>query len=262
MYRAKLLITFSSVTCLKDVLSDFFIVAEHEKYLHVIHECSYFGSTCRCVHIQRLRDYVTNASSAEEIERWTQSQVSDVPKGEISLFEAENNRLGRRREGGILSRLSVSKISTKDGEGRKQTRSGDENNIGETQDKEELFDRVRQEPGRDTSCMVANHARAHSLVTNTGKISVYLNKGRRRICQYIVAGRSWVDGYQVRTIPVQRECETNQKPILDEADFLVSGSDLWRGFPCEKTSDETEVRNNKGNKGSQKCESRKKAIFV
>lgn len=46
--------------------SEIFIIAEHEKYLHVIHDCSYSGSNCRCVYIQRLRDYTTEEQNIEE----------------------------------------------------------------------------------------------------------------------------------------------------------------------------------------------------
>lgn len=77
-----------------------FIIAEHEKHLHVIHDCAYSGSTCRCLHIQRLRDYTTTDELPEEDTRWRNTQERYVDEGEITLKEQENSaiRIGKRRQ--------------------------------------------------------------------------------------------------------------------------------------------------------------------
>lgn len=61
-----------------------FIIGEHEKHLHVIHDCAYSGSNCRCVHIQRLREYTTE-DTEEQDNSWQESQASIVPEGEITV---------------------------------------------------------------------------------------------------------------------------------------------------------------------------------
>ncbi|RVE48500.1 hypothetical protein evm_006811 [Chilo suppressalis] len=130
-------------------ISGIFIIAEHEKHLHVIHDCTYSGSTCRCIHVQRLRDYITTSGVVEEIERWAQSQVSDVPEGEISLYEAENleRHDGRRglRGGNISSGSNVRRENSGGGE---RAGSGYGNS---TESKEENAQREHGQHGRSST---------------------------------------------------------------------------------------------------------------
>lgn len=78
---------------------EIFIIGEHEGHLHVIHDCAYSGSTCRCLCIQRLREYTTEDSdeTSPEETRWKNSQSTIIPEGEITLQEAEIREQRRRR---------------------------------------------------------------------------------------------------------------------------------------------------------------------
>ncbi|CAG9790707.1 unnamed protein product [Diatraea saccharalis] len=194
-------------------------------------------STCMSSTIVHTPDQHAGASTSKGLGTSLQMQTpqkklkdgpivnSDVPEGEVSLFKAENGRSVRRGGNGVCSGRFIPE-STKDSGGRERTGSGIKSPIIQ-EEKERFINGIRREHGRNSE-----RRRLFLYGRQSCPSSLISNKGRRRTYQYIVAGRSWIDGYKTRALPFQRVCKTQQKSILDEANIFVSRSDLWRGFAC------------------------------
>lgn len=244
-----------------------FIIAKHEEHLHVIHDCAYSGSTCRCLHIQRLRDFTTEGHNEEESKRWESTQTSTIPEGEVCLEEAEDLERRKRRRistGYIISRESVERGGRV---GNRNRHSGETYN--ET-DKKKIKNSECIEPGgRRLGC--GNERRGLRIygrkscpssllgVKYWQNLSEYLNQGHRSIYFYVHAGRVWADAYEARVIPLQRLFEAKQDRILEEKNILIAGSTLFEGLPCLQSSDEASQGNNETSYENQKGQSRKKA---
>lgn len=237
-----------------------FIVAEHEEHLHIIHDCAYSGSTCRCVHVQRLRDYTT-----EEVESQSRTWENDyVPEGEITITEAEDierERYRRRISTGDALHGQSSKC-------RGRERAGCGYSTKETEEECEVSsagesDRRRGDRGNNNRRGLRLYARkscASSFLSfkywqNCAK---YFIKGRRRLYQYNVAGRAWVHAYEIRAVPVQRLREIAQEPVLDEENIQFLNSDLWAGLSCVQDADDTKNADNQRHHEIKRCQNREK----
>ncbi|CAG4958221.1 unnamed protein product [Colias eurytheme] len=148
-----------------------FIIGEHERHLHVIHDCQYSGSTCRCIHIQSFRDYVTEDIEEERI--WITKTKNKV------TFQKEKSPSKRPRKvssddeytpGSLFQEVqqtqgSVEEESEPDVDicpemPKKKKKVTWNNSDSEKKDVDEE---------EDYAFMVANLAQAHSLVQTTGK---------------------------------------------------------------------------------------------
>lgn len=244
-----------------------FIIAEHEKHLHVIHDCAYAGSTCRCLHIQRLREYTTENVEKEDSAKFDQESI--IPEGEITIEEAEKIEQRRRR---ISTGISVYRASKTDGQskqcgGRKRTGCGHSSKDAEQINEKDYYTSSGLGTGRGTRGSgyrrgLRHYARKSCASSFVGpeywkNCTNYFLKGRRRIYQYNVAGRAWVYAYEIRAVPIQRLCKTAQKSILDKAEFHLSRSDLWTGLSCVQNDDGVENSDNQGHNENQGGKNRK-----
>lgn len=98
----------------------------------------------------------------------------------------------------------------------------------------------------DYACMVANLARAHSLVQSTGKISQsILVKDNDGFINITSPGER---GYMLMKLELYpfKDCEINEERILEEKNVLIVNSDLWSGVPCAQDGYGSENKNNQG----------------
>lgn len=221
-----------------------FIFAEHQKHFHVVHDCAYAGSTCRCTHIQRIKDFVTESDECtEEDERWKNTQQSTVPEGEIPLSQAElrnaSGRRGRGRSPGspVRSVPQTQTTNSRGGEFRGRNAYA-EKTSKERRGLGSVSRRYIQLYGR-ISCQSALFSVGHWK-----NLSIYFDKGGRRLHEFHVGGRAWLTFGQARTLPLQRVRKSTEEPILERADFLKPGDMFVRGFACIQDSDEASLPDN------------------
>lgn len=234
-----------------------FIIGEHEEHLHIIHDCAYSGSTCRCLHVQRLRDYTTEA-----IESQASTWEDDVvPEGEITIVEAEDIERQRKRRR-VCTGNTVHGVSSECG---RRERTGRRHSTDEEETKEDgdiprrnagEFRERRRDNDRRGLRLYARKSCASSFVSTKywQNCANYFLKGRRRLYQYNVAGRAWVYANEVRALPIQRLCKITEESVLDQAQLQLFGSDLWTGLSCIQDADGSSHSNNKGHheaKGSK-----------
>lgn len=243
-----------------------FIIAQHEEHLHVIHDCAYSGSQCRCLHIQRLRYFTTEGNAEEEIKRWESTQTSTIPEGEINVEEAEN--LERRERRRIQTGNYISRESIECG-GRVRNGIGHTSKTNyETKNEKVTNTKCGESGERELRCGYERRGlrlygrkscpSALLSVQYWQNLSNYLNQGHRRIYLYVHAGRIWADAYEARALPLQRLFETKQDRILEEENLLINDSTLFEGLPCISDGNETTERGDQTSYEGKKSKSGKK----
>lgn len=177
--------------------SGILIICKHGEHLHIIHDCTYTGSQCRCKVLK---------------------EISEIP------FDG-----GERRRERPLSTLH-STSDSEQSEGQTSCRTGYGERVGRGGTPPEETPRCIRRLKR-RGCVSVLYTSGHWLNT-----FLYCEKNKRRICEGIVGGQYWVHGGEIRSLQLQRLYKEAKAAMVDRRTLSVSDCPFFEGY-CSGTGD-------------------------
>lgn len=180
-------------------------VAVHGTHLHVIHDCSWTSSQCRCRNIQALAEcYV------------------------------QEEKETRSRDGG--QRFGF--VGVRESGAEEPTTSGGDNDNEEEQEAEEELEKARRYGrgnGRERRIVGRRPRRRFSRRTFVAalwttdhfeNLADYLSRDGRWIGYFEYAGRSWINGAEIGDISVWKNRESAEGDVVEERELPVDHRDF------------------------------------
>lgn len=225
------------------------IISEHNDHVHVIHDCTYSGGSCRCRFMRYITEYVTweeqeqdsvLQSQWDRINESLDIEVEDQSqKIDIGLGEASSETIGDR--------------------GRFRAGRGDP----DPTKKENKGTAVRQRDGGGAGRQLKRYARrscpsAMFTPEHWVNLSEYVFEAPRYCHYFEVAGRAWCEGDKIRSVSLQRLLAQRKARVVEvrrDEEFVPT---IFRRLACWGTDqrvDQGGLQTNTTNKksGNKNC---------
>nr|QTE03815.1 MAG: putative nonstructural protein NS1 [Periparus ater ambidensovirus] len=200
-----------------------FFITEHQDHIHVIHDCTYSGGSCRC----RFMRFISECTTTET-EECSVSRSPWINTERTLDLEIEDD----------LEKLNVGL-----GEASQGSNRGESSNL--------RFRRLRRYARRSSpAAMLTPEHWVH--------LAEYMFKAPRAAYYFEIAGRAWYQDGKVRNLSLLRLLEEAQKRVVEDSAAEKSIPDLFRRLACGQTGGPADQGDIQADTSNKECGNRDK----